>query len=577
MKMEKKCAHFDSPSTRQVRFPNEIRSAGNGLSGSGSINIKSEQNRNDAISTGDNKAALKDLVDQGILSNEEYESWKVLDTLTSLDKTIFAPTAFSACPSPQKFAVNDNKKIYSDNNCEDETEIEAQLLQVDSFEEQEYNVPLTCEKEVIEQDIQRYSAQYVRNTAIVVEQDVVSNSATDGSYSSKPYHLLPVVSSPEASATKNNTTMSSSFDDEVESIFTVEYSQKQELQTLDYSCTKHRIIMSAVILLVLGTLCVVGLLFMDHMKEKTQSTTTYIEDEAAGKSSAPTTSSITNSQDMLIPDLSPAMSAPTASSIGTSESMVIPDLSPAMSAFYPELSPVLSRNSTIERTVGTSSILTSNAESMPPTFSPSGKSSSISVQDLFLVFDSLPSTPRPTRSKRTPRPTNTSFIPPSRAPITTSPVFGWTKQSPTVLEPSSYPKLITCNPGQMSLRLVIQTDGFPDDTRWTLSSQSNDTSTSDVKSEVFLFQHSPEVYWLPLLSKEYSDTPPNSQHIESHCLESGANHCYKLIVFDEHGDGMCCEYGSGYYSVYRDGDVLANEVKKFQDKSTVLFGNCKSL
>ncbi len=47
----------------------------------------------------------------------------------------------------------------------------------------------------------------------------------------------------------------------------------------------------------------------------------------------------------------------------------------------------------------------------------------------------------------------------------------------------------------------------------------------------------------------------NSSYSDSLCLEDGD---YTLTVFDSYGDGMCCSYGSGSYSLTIDGQILAS-------------------
>mmetsp|Transcript_10860 Transcript_10860/g.16413 ORF Transcript_10860/g.16413 Transcript_10860/m.16413 type:complete len:743 (-) Transcript_10860:421-2649(-) len=46
----------------------------------------------------------------------------------------------------------------------------------------------------------------------------------------------------------------------------------------------------------------------------------------------------------------------------------------------------------------------------------------------------------------------------------------------------------------------------------------------------------------------------NSDYIRSKCLNK--NKCYKLIVMDQHGDGICCGYGEGSYQGYWKGNAL---------------------
>jgi len=51
------------------------------------------------------------------------------------------------------------------------------------------------------------------------------------------------------------------------------------------------------------------------------------------------------------------------------------------------------------------------------------------------------------------------------------------------------------------------------------------------------------------------------------CLIEG---CYRFIIFDLFGDGICCTYGSGYYLVDLDG-VRVGEGNQFGSNESVDF------
>jgi hypothetical protein len=56
---------------------------------------------------------------------------------------------------------------------------------------------------------------------------------------------------------------------------------------------------------------------------------------------------------------------------------------------------------------------------------------------------------------------------------------------------------------------------------------------------------------------------------EAICLEDG---CYKLIVKDSYGDGMCCDYGYGSFSILdEEGDVFYESDGNFGNKEKVFF------
>ena len=53
------------------------------------------------------------------------------------------------------------------------------------------------------------------------------------------------------------------------------------------------------------------------------------------------------------------------------------------------------------------------------------------------------------------------------------------------------------------------------------------------------------------------------EHVETMCLSN--TECYKLTVLDEWGDGLCCSYGYGSYSVVRYGTDQYNYTSSFPD------------
>lgn len=91
--------------------------------------------------------------------------------------------------------------------------------------------------------------------------------------------------------------------------------------------------------------------------------------------------------------------------------------------------------------------------------------------------------------------------------------------------------------------VTIQTDKYGSETSWKIVDEANKT----------VFQ-----------SGKYGS---NKEYTEKKCLPKG---CYTFIISDQYGDGMCCEYGNGSYSVTLDGKEIAKggdfqktEQKKF--------------
>ena len=71
-------------------------------------------------------------------------------------------------------------------------------------------------------------------------------------------------------------------------------------------------------------------------------------------------------------------------------------------------------------------------------------------------------------------------------------------------------------------------------------------------------------YWRPATNLETSKCIPTSL-------------CYKVVVYDTAGDGLCCEHGQGSFQTYYQGVPIKNVDAQFLDGSeseTELFGNC---
>ena len=81
------------------------------------------------------------------------------------------------------------------------------------------------------------------------------------------------------------------------------------------------------------------------------------------------------------------------------------------------------------------------------------------------------------------------------------------------------------------------TDRFPEETNYTLSKI---ITVDDVQNLNMVLEGSPEV--------------KSSRHTHPLCLEAGY---YEFVIRNSKEDGICCEYGTGYYSVMVDGAVVA--------------------
>ena len=83
--------------------------------------------------------------------------------------------------------------------------------------------------------------------------------------------------------------------------------------------------------------------------------------------------------------------------------------------------------------------------------------------------------------------------------------------------------------------LTILLDNYPEETSWIIEDQNGDVVAS---------------------GGTYGSSPDGSTITVTECLDDG---CYDFTLFDSYGDGICCGYGIGNYSlVDEDGNTLAS-------------------
>merc|ERR1711971_745937 len=147
-------------------------------------------------------------------------------------------------------------------------------------------------------------------------------------------------------------------------------------------------------------------------------------------------------------------------------------------------------------------------------------------------------TPPPTPAPVTPAPVTPAPVTPAPVPAPTSPP----------VDPPSSPT--GCD--GVDVKLTLQTDYYPGETRWTI------------------------VNWLTNVEVEQGGpySLPNSLSTQEMCLPDDA--CYVFTVSDSYGDGICCGFGQGSYSLEVNGATLVSNGGEFGSAAYSLFGNCQS-
>jgi hypothetical protein len=118
-------------------------------------------------------------------------------------------------------------------------------------------------------------------------------------------------------------------------------------------------------------------------------------------------------------------------------------------------------------------------------------------------------------------------------------------------EETANPKLFSGVSSQITVRLSIQTDKYGSETSWKILKVEDENAV--------VYQS----------SQQYG----NSQ-LYTHHLTIDSNSCYTLLVSDSYGDGQCCQYGNGFYSLSdsNGGVLISGSVYRHKQEST--FGKC---
>ena len=101
--------------------------------------------------------------------------------------------------------------------------------------------------------------------------------------------------------------------------------------------------------------------------------------------------------------------------------------------------------------------------------------------------------------------------------------------------------------------ITIQTDGFGEETIYALMDENENTIIANIDFETF------EIDWLL------------SNHMYSFPVDIVAGGCYTFVIFVFDENGMCCQFGEGYYKVETADGVLIGEGATFTSESYVAF------
>ena len=77
---------------------------------------------------------------------------------------------------------------------------------------------------------------------------------------------------------------------------------------------------------------------------------------------------------------------------------------------------------------------------------------------------------------------------------------------------------------------------------------TTDNKPTETRFDIFVLENG--AFKRSVFSKDYPSAVVN--HSTTRCLFRV--YCFKLVVYDEGGDGLCCEHGEGSYQVYWNGE-----------------------
>ncbi len=101
----------------------------------------------------------------------------------------------------------------------------------------------------------------------------------------------------------------------------------------------------------------------------------------------------------------------------------------------------------------------------------------------------------------------------------------------------------------------IMTDDYGDETVWLLYNSENIPVASNLNLQN------------PINSTFYS-----SNQLYQHVIDVEDNECYTFTIIDLEGDGMCCEYGEGYYTITTAEGYIVAEGGEFAQTENTTFG-----
>merc|ERR1740129_1836614 len=109
-----------------------------------------------------------------------------------------------------------------------------------------------------------------------------------------------------------------------------------------------------------------------------------------------------------------------------------------------------------------------------------------------------------------------------------------------------------CGTDRVYIKVEIKTDRYPADTAYTVKDEKDTLLIRVIKGT---FKNA------------------NTLYTSEGCVRPG---CFNFTVTDHFGDGFCCQWGDGYFSLYHENpsNPQYTRGKSFKDEETAQFGDC---
>lgn len=95
-----------------------------------------------------------------------------------------------------------------------------------------------------------------------------------------------------------------------------------------------------------------------------------------------------------------------------------------------------------------------------------------------------------------------------------------------------------------TLQLTLQTDAYGFETYWEIRNVDGTVFYTGGNTEVGIQNGGP-----PYVNAPYAEGALENLTEVVYTLYLSPNDCYELVMVDDYGDGICCEYGDGFYEV----------------------------